>query len=108
MRFYAAEAAEVPKLRESLKGSIPMVAMAKKLEERDAEHAKNTKDLRVQAGKAGELQEEVDRLKLREQELMGARRSDREEADKKHRLALDRLKENHRKEKEEYVKEAKE
>jgi len=53
--FCADDATEVATLRESLKGSISMSVMAMKLDERDAQHAEHTKDLRVQARRVEDL-----------------------------------------------------
>ena len=66
----ADDATEVHKLRESLKNSISLTVLATKLDERDAQHAEDTRGLQVQARKAEGLQQEVDRLKGREEELM--------------------------------------
>ena len=76
-------------LRESLKNSVPLPELAAKLSERDAQHDQATRDLRVQAHRAEGLQEEVDRLKGREEELKAS-----------HRAKLDRLREAHQKENE--------
>ena len=72
-------------MKEKLRNSVAAAFMAQKLEVRDSQHAKDTKDLRVQTSK---LQEEVDRLQRREKELLAARRSDMTEAERAHKQNL--------------------
>jgi len=73
-----ADAVEVAGLKEKLKNSVALASMAQKLEERDAQHAKDTQDLRAQ----------TNRLQERVKELEAARRSDKTAADKAHKADL--------------------
>lgn len=95
-----AAAAEVPKLKESLKGSISMAELATKLYERNAEHDQATKDLRAQARQA---EKEVIRLKGKEQELMKTLRNKTEWLETKHQEYLEKLQESHRTEKDAFL-----
>ena len=72
-------------MKEKLKNSVSTAFMAQKLEECESQHAKDTKDLRLQTSR---LQEQVDKLQHRENELLAARRSDMTEADRAHKQNL--------------------
>ena len=50
----AADAAEVSQLRERLKGSVTLAELARKLDERNAQHDQATRELRAEARRAEE------------------------------------------------------
>ena len=65
--------------------------LAAKLGERDAQHDEDTKDLRAQARKVEGLEEELSRLRSREEELKRQAREEREWLEAAHRAEITRL-----------------